>query len=36
MFDTSQRSTPYAAKVRKQLLDALTELDAELDAELDT
>jgi len=31
MFDTSQRSNPYAATVRKRFLEILTELDAELD-----
>ena len=32
MFDTSQRSNPYAARVRKEFLDVLTELDRELDS----
>jgi prephenate dehydrogenase len=31
MFDTSQRSNPYAARVRKEFLDVLIELDRELD-----
>lgn len=31
MFDTSQRSNPHAAKVRKRFLEVLAEIDAELD-----
>lgn len=31
MFDTSQRSNPFAARVRKEFLDVLTDLDRELD-----
>jgi prephenate dehydrogenase len=34
MFDTSQRSNPYAAEVRQRFLELLRDIDAELDAEL--
>jgi prephenate dehydrogenase len=32
MFDTSQRSNPYAERVRKEFLRVLSDLDAELEA----